>query len=99
MSKELKGLHRYKDDDTYPKQQIALKEIADLNGLTKHQIRAILVNRGIYINKPKNSTRVLKSHYVDQLVNNLEELNDTEIEYIERLTIPLLKKIIKAVTK
>lgn len=99
MSNELRGLRRYKEAETYEAEQRALKEIADLNDLSIPQTRARLVNMGIYHNKQKKSSRILKSHYVDQLLEKLEDLNDTEVEYLERLTVSLLKKIIKATEK
>lgn len=96
---ELKGLNKYKDATTYEDEQIALKEIAILNDLSVHQTRARLVNMGIYHNKQKKSTRVLKAFYVDQLSEKIPDINDTEIEYLERLTVSLLKKLINVANK
>ena len=97
MSNKLKSLHKYTNAINYEDEQVALKEIADVNDLSIHQARARLVNLGIYNNKEKKSTRILKSHYVDKLVDKLDNITDTEVEYIERLTVSLIKKLIKAV--
>lgn len=97
MTEQLKGLHKYKNATSYEEEQIALREIADINNLSVHQARARVVNLGIYNNKEKKSTRILKSFYVDQLVDKLDNITDTEVEYIERLTVTLIKKLIKAI--
>lgn len=93
----LKLLHRYTNAKTYDDEQVALHEIAEANDISIHMARGRLVSMGIYNNKEKKATRKLKSTYVDQLVSNMEVINDTEYEYLERLTVALLKKIIKAV--
>lgn len=95
----LKLLNRYKEAGTYELEQEALREIAGANDLSIHQTRARLVNMGIYHNKDKKTTRILKSNYVDELVKQLDPINDTEYEYLERLTVALLKNIIKATQK
>lgn len=95
----MKLIHRYENAETYEEEQIALKEIAEANNATIHAIRGKLVNMGIYNNKEKKPTRILKSTYVDKLIENLEPLNETEIEYLERLTVALLQKIIRATDK
>lgn len=99
MSTELKGLYKYKEAKTYEEEQDALREIKDLNGLSLHQTRSKIVNMGIYNNKQKKSNRIPKSYYVNTLCKELDNLNDTEVEYLERLTVSLLKKIIKATTQ
>ena len=91
----MKCIYKYANATSYEEEQIALKEIAKINNLSIHQTRGRLVILGIYHNKEKGGTRILKSHYVDKLVDKLDTLNDTEIEYLERLTIPLLKKILE----
>lgn len=97
MTVTLKGLHKYENAETYDDEQTALREIADINDLSIHQTRARLVNLGIYNNKAKKSTRILKSSYVNELTEKLEDLTDTDTEYLERLTITLLKKLIQAI--
>jgi len=97
MTAQIKGLHKYTNAVSYEEEQEVLKELVDLNDMTLHQIRSILVNMKVYNNKPKHITRVKKKHYVDGLIKYLKDITDSEEEYLSRLTVSLLKKIIKAI--
>ena len=92
-------IQAYLDEDDYTGQQEQLKILADTYNLSIPKVRARLVNMGVYKNKPKQANRILKSTYVDTLVEHLDNITETDYEYLERLTVTLLKKLIKATQK
>lgn len=92
-------IEEYKALDSYEEEQAliaAYAAIPDESGNVKsiHSLRATLVKLGVYKNKPK-TTKVYKSDLVDKLVETLEiEVTDSEHEYLNRLTVTLLRKIL-----
>lgn len=84
----------YLIEEDYDKQQLALKNIAEREGLSIHKVRARLVNLGIYKNKPKQTKRILKAEYVGMIIDKLDNTTDADFEYLERLTVSLLKKLL-----
>lgn len=90
-------IQAYLDEDDYTGQQEQLQILATKHNLSIPKIRARLVNMGVYKNKPKQANRILKSEFVDTLANSLDDITDTDYEYLSRLTVTLLKKIIKKV--
>lgn len=89
-------IQEYLDEDDYTGQQEQLKILAEKYNLSIPKIRARLVNMGVYKNKPKPANRILKSTYVDTLIERLDNTTETDYEYLERLTVSLLKKLIRA---
>jgi hypothetical protein len=95
MNKEL--LKKYEDEDDYNVQQDIIKEMAKEAEVSIPSIRARLVRANKYKNKPK-TTKVYKADLVDQLVEKLElDLLDSEYEYLNRLTVSLIRKILNKV--
>ena len=90
-------IQAYLDEEDYIGQQEQLQILATKYNLSIPKIRARLVNMGVYKNKPKQANRILKSEFVDKLANSLDDITDTDYEYLSRLTVTLLKKIIKKV--
>lgn len=89
-------IDRYLEEEDYYKQQEILEEIAKENNLTTRAIRAKLSSMGVYKSKPKHDF-IRKSELVDELIRVSKiEVNDSEIEYLNRLTKVLLSKLICA---
>lgn len=87
-------IEEYKALDSYEEEQALIAAYAAETGKSIHSLRATLVKLGVYKNKPK-TTKVYKSDLVDKLVETLEiEVTDSEHEYLNRLTVTLLRKIL-----
>ena len=92
--KEMEG----EAEQKYQAQQALIAAFAADQGTSVPSVRASLVKLNIYENKPK-TTKVYKSDLVDQLVAKLKlDITDSEDEYLNRLTVSLIRKILKAVS-
>ncbi len=88
-------VEKYKRLDDYTEQQTLMAAFAANTGDSVHSIRARLVKLDVYKNKPK-TTKVYKSDLVDRLVETMKlEVTDSEHEYLNRLTVTLLRKMLK----
>ncbi len=89
-------IENYKNISDYNKQQSLMEAYASTSNYTKQSIRARLVILGVYKNKPK-TTKIYKADIVDKLVETMNlKVTDSEYEYLNRLTVTLLRKMLKS---